>query len=320
LNTGKPNLLDDELLANRLQELASPRSPIELRLQAIRIMGGSTASSSLAILSQHLEDSDNAIVGETIKAIGRRDSPEFTGWLLSNFATASKSLRPSMFKAIRNQPQRLGQFITALESNQISTRLLDAGQLQSLKTVESPDLKAKVDKLLASTINENRDKLVIEYSEKLRGREVGKDPTVGKALFKNQCAGCHQVEGIGIAVGPNISDSREHTYEKLLVAILDPNRAIDANYFRYLALTEDGETVDGLLRDSNAQSVILESQNGVKRVLNRSELTDFKSSNTSMMPEGLESQISVDQMGELLWYLKNWRYVVDNVPAVAKLP
>jgi hypothetical protein len=38
------------------------------------------------------------------------------------------------------------------------------------------------------------------------------------------------------------------------------------------------------------------------------------------MPEGLESQLSVQDMGELLWYVKNWRYVADNVPAIAKLP
>jgi putative heme-binding domain-containing protein len=177
-----------------------------------------------------------------------------------------------------------------------------------------------MDELLANSINQNREKLVLEYSEKLRGREVGKDPSIGKSLFKKNCASCHQVDGIGIAVGPNISDPREQTYEKLLIAILDPNRSIDANYFRYLALTDEGETVDGLLRESNANSVTLESQNGTKRTLNRSELSDFKSSGASMMPEGLESQISVDEMGELLWYIKNWRYVAENIPAVAKLP
>jgi hypothetical protein len=64
----------------------------------------------------------------------------------------------------------------------------------------------------------------------------------------------------------------------------------------------------------------LELQNGIKRVLNRSELVEFKSSGKSMMPEGMEAQLSVEEMGELLWYVKNWRYVADNVPAVAKLP
>ena len=214
----------------------------------------------------------------------------------------------------------MSRFLEAMESNLISIRLLDAGQLQSLKSIESAELRTRVEKLLSSLINEDRAKLVASYSEKLKGQEVGNDPTIGKTLFQKNCASCHQMDGMGFAVGPNISDSREHTYEKLLVAILDPNRAIDANYFRTLALTDDGETVEGLLRDSNAQSITLELQNGIKRVLNRSELVEFKSSGKSMMPEGMEAQLSAEEMGELLWYVKNWRYVADNVPAVAKLP
>ncbi|MCY2976223.1 MAG: HEAT repeat domain-containing protein [Planctomycetota bacterium] len=318
--TGKADLLSDEFVAGRLNDLASPHSPKELRIQAIRLLGRSSNNHASDIVQQHLEDSDKNIVQEVINALGKADSPSFLQWLLSEYATAPSDVRQSMFAAIRNHPHRLERFLEALESKQISIRLLDASQLQSLRTIDSPQLRAKIGKLISSSVNKDREKIVLEYSEQLRGRIVGNDPSIGKALFKTNCAGCHQVDGIGTSIGPNISDSREHTYEKLLVAVLDPNRAIDANYFRYLALTDEGETVEGLLRESNAQSVTLENRDGVKRLLNRDELLEFKSTGTSMMPEGIESQISVEQMGELIWYLKNWRYVAQNVPATAKLP
>ena len=317
--TANTKQLEDASLALRLQTIASSHGASRLRTQAIQLMGG-TGDKSLAFLLQLLDDSDNEIVRASLAALGKRSSPELTEWLVRKFATAPSSLRPAIFQSVRSQPDRMSRFLDAMESNPISIRLLDAGQLQALKSVESKELKTRIDKLLSSLINEDRAKLVATYSEKLTGQEVGKDPTIGKALFQKNCASCHQMDGMGFAVGPNISDSREHTYEKLLVAILDPNRAIDANYFRFLALTDDGETIEGLLRDSNTQTVTLELQNGIKRVLNRNELVDFKSSSKSMMPEGLESQLSVQDMGELLWYVKNWRYVADNVPAVAKLP
>ncbi len=120
-------------------------------------------------------------------------------------------------------------------------------------------------------------------------------------------------------VGPDISDSRVHTFEKLLISILDPNRSIDANYFRYLARTEDGTVVEGLMKDSNTQTITLLSQNGTTTTLNRSEIEELKSSGTSLMPEGVESQISAREMADLLWYVKNWRYVADKVPANATL-
>jgi putative heme-binding domain-containing protein len=316
---GDTKLIENASLVLRLQEIASTPSASRLRTQAMKLLGGA-GEQSLAFLLQRLNDTDNEIVREALVALGKLHNPELTEWLLQKFATAPASLRPAMFQCIRSHAERMSRFLDAMESNRISIRLLDAGQLQSLKSVESRELRSRVEKLLSSLINEDRAKLVTAYSEKLKGKEVGKDPAIGKALFQKNCAGCHQMDGMGFAVGPNISDSREHTYEKLLVAILDPNRAIDANYFRTLALTDDGETVEGLLRDSNAQSITLELQNGIKRVLNRSELVELKTSGKSMMPEGMETQLSVEEMGELLWYVKNWRYVADNVPAVAKLP
>jgi putative heme-binding domain-containing protein len=316
---GNTKMLEDASLVLRLQEIASTPGASRLRTQAIKLLGG-TGERSLAFLLQRLDDADNEIVRETLVALGKRPIPELTEWLVQKFATAPSSLRPAMFQSVRSQPERMGRFLDAMESNQVSIRLLDAGQLQSLKSMESEELRTRVEKLLSALINDDRAKLVASYSEKLKGKEVGKDPTIGKALFQKNCASCHQMDGMGFAVGPNISDSREHTYEKLLIAILDPNRAIDANYFRTLALTDDGETVEGLLRDSNAQSITLELQNGIKRVLNRSELVELKTSGKSLMPEGMEAQLSVEEMGELLWYVKNWRYVADNVPAVAKLP
>ena len=120
-------------------------------------------------------------------------------------------------------------------------------------------------------------------------------------------------------VGPDISDSRVHSFEKLLISILDPNRSIDANYFRYLARTEDGNVVEGLLKDSNSQTITLQSQNGTMTTLNRSEIEELKSSGTSLMPEGIESQISARDMADLLWYVKNWRYAADSVPANATI-
>jgi putative heme-binding domain-containing protein len=316
---GNTKPLEDASLVLRLQEIASAPGSSRLRSQAVKLLGG-TGERSVAFLLQRLDDADNEIVREALVALGKRPSPELTEWLVRKFATAPASLRPAMFQSVRSHPERMSRFLEAMESNLISIRLLDAGQLQSLKSIESAELRTRVEKLLSSLINEDRAKLVASYSEKLKGQEVGNDPTIGKTLFQKNCASCHQMDGMGFAVGPNISDSREHTYEKLLVAILDPNRAIDANYFRFLALTDDGETIEGLLRDSNTQTVTLELQNGIKRVLNRNELVDFKSSSKSLMPEGLESQLSVQDMGELLWYVKNWRYVADNVPAIAKLP
>ncbi len=80
---------------------------------------------------------------------------------------------------------------------------------------------------------------------------------------------------------------------------------------------EDGEVVDGLLRDSNSETITLRGQNGRDTTIARNLISELKSTGVSMMPEGMEQQITVQQMSDLLYYLKNWRYPLSNVPAEA---
>ena len=73
------------------------------------------------------------------------------------------------------------------------------------------------------------------------------DAARGRAVFAKHCATCHRIAGLGTDIAPDISDSRERTPEQLLTDILQPNRAIDANYFSYTAVTTNGQVHTGIL-------------------------------------------------------------------------
>ncbi len=129
---------------------------------------------------------------------------------------------------------------------------------------------------------------------------------------------CHRIGDVGVQVGPDISDSRVQTPDKLLTSILDPNRAIDNNYFRFVVLTNDGRTIDGLIAEETADKLVIRSQNDARHVLARAEIEELKPTGMSMMPEGLESQIDQQGMADLIAYIKNWRYTGGQVPSTVK--
>ncbi len=312
----------DETSQDSLIGLASQSNNLVHRQVAIRVLGllsGDREGKVSKALFEAGRSGNDAVEREAILALAKRKEPTLGAWICENYGTASTATRSVMFAQVRSNPVWGSEFVEALENKKISIRLLDPIQLQYLGKIEPAALRERAQVLVSQLSNSNREKVVQEYQSAMAGSEVGKDPSIGRELFAKHCASCHRLDSVGVAVGPDISDSRIHTYEKLLVSILDPNRSIDANYFRYLALTEDGETVEGLLREANAKTVVLESQNGVKRVLPRDELTDFKSSGVSMMPDGFEQQLPPKDMAELLWYIKNWRYVASGVPATARL-
>jgi len=117
-----------------------------------------------------------------------------------------------------------------------------------------------------------------------------------------------------VNVAPDISDSRVKLPAQILTDILQPNRAIDANYVSYSLNTVDGRALTGILAGETATSVTLRQQEGKTVTLLRSEIEKMQSNGVSLMPEGLEKTIPPQEMADLIAFIKNWRYLDGRTP------
>jgi putative heme-binding domain-containing protein len=75
--------------------------------------------------------------------------------------------------------------------------------------------------------------------------------------------------------------------------------------------------VSGLIAAESASSLTLKRAEGQTDVILRQDIDEIRSSGTSLMPEGLEKNITIDEMTDLLSFLKNWRYEGGRPPAAA---
>lgn len=313
---GKLNLSVQPRLEQSLLHAANEgEDPISQRL-AVGILGYSSSETAQQMAMRLLGSSDVLIKKAAMKACSMHDRHEFNSWLLDEFSISTPDIRSAAFSAIRSSPKRLVLLVHRLESGELTARSFDASQVQSLKSVEDKAIGERLRTLLGGSVQQNRQSVVDRYAAEIVKLDIPNGFERGKQVFAKNCSACHRVNDVGNSVGPDISDSREQTLDKLLIAVLDPNRAIDANYFRYVLRTDDGVVVDGVLVEANAQTVTLKNQNGLTTV-DRSSISELKSSGVSLMPEGIEAQIPVDEMACLLWYIKNWRYVNESVPANA---
>ena len=78
-----------------------------------------------------------------------------------------------------------------------------------------------------------------------------------------------------------------------------------ARYVEYTAVTKAGRTFTGLLAAETATGITLRSQEGKEQVLLRSELDELQSSGKSLMPEGLEKDLPLPDMADLLAFLRS---------------
>jgi putative heme-binding domain-containing protein len=92
--------------------------------------------------------------------------------------------------------------------------------------------------------------------------------------------------------------------DELLSNILDPNASIAAGYEEYLVQTADGRMITGVIANQNATSVTLRRSKGEEDTVLRSAISEMRALTVSSMPENLEEGISLEQMKDLLEYLK----------------
>ena len=92
--------------------------------------------------------------------------------------------------------------------------------------------------------------------------------------------------------------------DALLYDILDPNRRVDPQFTEYIVVTTDGRTFNGLLKAESTDSITLRQPEGREETIVRSDIEDLKTTNKSLMPEGIERDVTVEQMADVLAFLK----------------
>ena len=91
--------------------------------------------------------------------------------------------------------------------------------------------------------------------------------------------------------------------EAILLNVLDPNREVTPQYVDYVVETTDGRTLDGMLAAETATSVTLKRAEDVTDTVLRSNIKRMRGGQVSIMPEGLEQQLDVQAMADLITYV-----------------
>jgi putative heme-binding domain-containing protein len=145
----------------------------------------------------------------------------------------------------------------------------------------------------------------------------------GRAVFDKRCGVCHRWQETGHAVGPDLAALSDRSTEAMLIAVLDPNRAVENRYLSYTATTDAGRTFTGMLADETGGAITLLEQEGKRHVLQRSELDELTCTRVSLMPEGLEKDLSPQDLADVIALLQSTapkpKVVEGNQPALVTL-
>jgi putative heme-binding domain-containing protein len=284
---------------------SDPKSVLQDRLTAIRLLGrgpGDTSAGRMQLAELLGPQSAADVQAAAVAALARSDSSETPGLLLKSWKGYSPPVRAAVLDSLVSREAWLPNVFDALEKKQILAVEVDAAARQRLLAHSSPAIRDRAAKLLAGGIDADRQKVIDRYRPALT--KAG-DKDRGKAVFTKSCSACHKVGDIGKGLGPDLAALSDKSADYLLVNLLDPNRAVEARYLAYTARTKDERARVGFLASESATSITLVAADGQQHTILRTDIEELESSTKSVMPEGLEKDVSVDQMADLIAFLRS---------------
>ncbi len=274
------------------------------RLRAIRLLGRSDQGRDediAALESLLVPQASGALQTAAVEALARLETDRVPEAFLAGWKSHGPELRSQVLDALLSRPSWSKALVAAVEVGAVPAADIDAARRQRLQRSDDEETKKLARRLLAGEIESNRAQLVEQNQPVL---ELAADAEAGRAVFAKRCAVCHRLHGVGVDVGPNLAALTDYSPPALLTAILDPNKAVEAKFLDYLAITTSGLSYTGLLANETGNSVTLLGQEGKRQTILRNELEALQVTGKSLMPEGLEKDLSRQDLANVIAYLR----------------
>ena len=193
--------------------------------------------------------------------------------------------------------------------------MLSAAQRASLLEHVNQPLRERIARLFQQTETQDPQKFAL-YAAAL---EKPRDPDRGEKLFREKCGVCHQVHGVGVAVGPDLNAEFQRAEETIIRDILAPSSSITAGYTAYTIVTTEGQIFSGLMAAEAANSVTLRQQEGKTQAILRKNIDQIKASPVSLMPDDLTKTLTPQDVADILAWLRSPPtkvVLIDEDPAI----
>jgi putative heme-binding domain-containing protein len=120
------------------------------------------------------------------------------------------------------------------------------------------------------------------------------------------CQNCHQINGKGRVVGPDLSHiGKKYNKSQILENLVDPSKVIEQKYVAYAIQTSDGKVRTGLILERNQDTVTIADAQGNAEKIPLKSIEAFEPQRKSLMPDSLLRDLTAEQAADLLAYLES---------------
>jgi putative heme-binding domain-containing protein len=298
-------------------------NPQSLRVAAVQLLARDPkekAADSETLLALFGPNQPLKLQQTAAAGVARLNDKAAAARLFSAWKSHSPALREASIDELLSRTLLVDVLLDQIERRVVAPAEFDAARRNRLLTYPDSSIRDRAGKLFTSheTTADRRELLEKYRPAILAGGDAGR----GSAVFKKLCANCHKLDEVGVSVGPDLKALTDRSPEAMLVAVLDPNRAVETKFLNYSALLTDGRVITGMLTSETGGSITLVAQEGKTREITRAEIEKLESSGKSLMPDGIEKDLTPQDLADVISYLNQHgpprRVFPGNEPQVVK--
>lgn len=218
-------------------------------------------------------------------------------------------------------PLEIDRLLTAFEKSsdaEVGRRLVAAlDGAAALGALRVETLKPRLDRFgeaiqpeaekLYARLNAGAAEQKARLEEMLESLPAG-DVRRGQAVFnstKASCVSCHTIGYLGGKLGPDLTRiGQVRNRRDLLESIVFPSASLVRSYEPVMVVTDDGRTENGLLTKDAPDEVVLVKSPTEQIHIARDRIDEVQPGKVSIMPQGLDQQLTPQQLADLVAFLQ----------------
>jgi putative heme-binding domain-containing protein len=237
-------------------------------------------------------------------ALAAIQNPQIGTIFIGHWREATSKVRDRMLAWYFSDRSRLPELLKAVKEGTAPAWSLGPAHTQQLLQSQDPAIRSLAQSLLGEAAQSDRKAV---YNRYLPALKMKGDPQKGRQVYERTCSECHKLGTTGSEVGPDLRTVTTHYKEALMADILMPNLNIESGYEEYLVEGTDGQMITGILAKETPTTITLRRRKGEEDTVLRSSIKSMRSLSVSPMPEDLDKNVSIEQMADLIAYIKSLR-------------
>ncbi|MDB4679789.1 c-type cytochrome [Planctomycetaceae bacterium] len=295
-----------EAIATGLQQIADEKTAKADRVELVKTFGEIEQANALPVLLTLLESAqETELLAATLSAVQSYSDAKIGTAIINRYDDLNADAREVAQAVLSSRKAWSLQLLQAVSEGRIDKTSLPLDIVRKMTIHNDPQLSQLITQQwqdLEGASSAEMQQQIQKVSTLIKG-DSG-DPYKGKVLFKGSCGKCHLLYGEGGRIGPDLTSYKRDDTLRILLNVVNPSAEVREGFETVSVITDDGRVLNGFLADQDNRVVVIRGADGQSVTVSRDEIDEMVPQKKSLMPEGLLSKMSDQEIRDLFAYLR----------------